>query len=231
MNEFINSEMDVMEMQEGIRVFRKDLPGDALASAKLVKAALENNWSEVEQLLSSGADPRICRWGDRYGVESALYFALCAGRFDMAEKLYAAGDRLDDLIVEDDKKIPAEALDFLSFAMRNGDNCFYDESRPLSECCRSSVFKQIEKLMPAASQDELNKSIFPTVIAWIHNFKNHKVYDLILEDLIDCGAKLSEEERKELLDTIDRRFYQMCPAPLRPAEEDIQYLIALIKRA
>ena len=68
----ISKEMDTMEMENPIRQIREDLPGDAMQSAKLVLAAFEKKWEEVEKLLKNGADPRICRRGDAYGVESAL---------------------------------------------------------------------------------------------------------------------------------------------------------------
>ena len=51
MEKFISSEMEKMGMEERIHAIREDLPGDALASAKLVKAAKENNGEEVEKLL------------------------------------------------------------------------------------------------------------------------------------------------------------------------------------
>ena len=86
MEKFISKEMELMELEENIHVIREDLTGDPLASAKLVKAAFDCNWGEVEKLLASGADPRICRWGSAYGVESALYYALKDKNFDIAEK-------------------------------------------------------------------------------------------------------------------------------------------------
>ena len=59
-----DKEMDVMEMENRIHQFREDLPGDVVQSAKLVLAAFEKKWSEVETLLEQDADPRICRRGD-----------------------------------------------------------------------------------------------------------------------------------------------------------------------
>lgn len=230
MKKFISKEMEVMEMEERIHVIREDLPGDALASAKLVKAARENNWQEVEKLLTDGADPRICRSGDAFGVESALYYALKAKRFDIAEKLYEAGDRLDDLIVEGEENIPSAALEFLNFAMRHGDNYFYDESKTLSECCRCSNFAQIEKLMPTADKKELGKAFYNTVFAWIRHFSQSKLYCLILSDLLSCGAALSQEEKTELLEAIDRRFNK-CPQVMHPGKEKLAKILAFIKKA
>lgn len=230
MEKFISKEMEVMEMEERIWQFREDLPGDVLLSAKLVKAARENNWQEVEKLLTDGADPRICRSGDAFGVESALYYALKAQRFDIAEKLYEAGDRLDDLIVEGEENIPSAALEFLNFAMRHGDNYFYDESKTLSECCRCSNFAQIEKLMPTADKKELSKAFYNTVFAWIRHFSQSKLYCVILSDLLSSGATLSQEEKTELLEAIDRRFNK-CPQVMHPGKEKLAKILAFIKKA
>ena len=230
MKKIISKEMEVMEMEERIHIIREDLTGDALASAKLVKTAKENNWEEVEKLLADGADPRICRFGDAFGVESALYYALKDKRFDIAEKLYDAGDRLDDLVSEDETPLPPTVLDFLAFAMRNGCNYFYDESKTLSECCRCSAFEQIEKLMPGADKEELEKAFINTVYAWIRHFSQSKLYCVILSDLLSCGATLSQEEKAELLDAIDRRFNK-CSAIMHPGKKSIEEITKLVKKA
>ena len=230
MEKFISKEMEIMGMEERIWQIREDLSGDVLLSAKLVKAAFEKNWKEVEILLADGADPRICRRGDAFGVESALYYALNDKRFDIAEKLYEAGDRLDDLVSEDETPLPPVVLDFLAFAMRRGCNYFYDESKPLSECCRCSAFEQIEKLMPAADKEELGKAFINTVYAWIRHFSQSKPYCMILKDLLSCGATLSQEEKTELLEAIDRRFSR-SPQVMHPGKEAVEQVIELIKRA
>lgn len=233
MDKNISKEIERMELEDRIHVIRQDLTGDPLLSGKLVKAALKNQWEEVERLLSEGADPRICRAGDAYGVESALYYALIAKRYDIAEKLYDAGDRLDDLITEDEDEIrmSTETLTFLAFSMRDGNNYFLDESKNLPECCRCSAFVQIEQLMPQASPEELNQSIAPTVHSWIRHFKNPEVYNQILEDLLARGAKLSDPEKQELLDDVHTRFHHYCPKVLYPGKEAEDKLISLIKRA
>ena len=230
MEKFISKEMEVMGMEERIWQIREDLSGNVLLSAKLVKAAFEKNWKEVETLLADGADPRMCRRGDAFGVESALYYALKDKRFDFAEKLYAAGDRLDDLVSEDESPLPPTVLDFLAFAMRNGCNYFYDESKTLSECCRCSAFEQIEKLMPNADKEELGKAFINTVYAWIRHFSQSKLYCVILSDLLSCGATLSQEEKAELLDAIDRRFNK-CSAIMHPGKKSIEEITKLVKKA
>ena len=224
----ISKEMDVMEMENRVWQIREDLPGDVMQSAKLVLAAFEKKWSEVESLLEQGADPRICRRGDAYGVESALYFALAEKQWNIAAKLYDAGDRLDDLITECELPLPWQVLDFLAGEMRRGRNYFLDESKTLSECCRCSAFKQIEKLMPTASQDELDKSIVPTVNAWIRYFRNVDDYLDILKGLKYYGAKLSAEDKTELLAMLERRFGR-CPQAMHPGKEQLEKMVNFIK--
>ena len=226
----ISKEMEVMEMENRIRQIREDLPGDAMQSAKLVLAAFEKKWSEVESLLEQGADPRICRRGDAYGVESALYFALAEKQWNIAVKLYDAGDRLDDHVSELELPLPWQVLDFLAGEMRRGRNYFLDESKTLSECCRCSAFKQIEKLMPNASQEELDKSIVPTVNAWIRYFRYVDAYLDILKGLKYYGAKLSAEDKTELLAMLERRFGR-CPQVLHPGKEQLEKMVNFIKNA
>ena len=226
----ISKEMEVMEMENRIRQIREDLPGDAMQSAKLVLAAFEKKWSEVESLLEQGADPRICRHADGYGVESALYFALAEKQWNIAAKLYDAGDRLDDLVTECELPLPWQVLDFLAGEMRRGRNYFLDESKTLSECCRCSAFKQIEKLMPNASQEELDKSIVPTVNAWIRYFRHVDAYLDILKGLKYYGAKLSAEDKTELLAMLERRFGR-CPQVLHPGKEQLEKMVNFIKNA
>lgn len=224
-----NKEMEVMGMENRVWQFREDLPGDAMLSAKLVLAAIEKKWDEVETLLEQGADPRICRRGDAYGVESALYFALAEKQWNIAAKLYDAGDRLDDLVTECELPLPWQVLDFLAGEMRRDRNYFLDESRTLSECCRCSAFKQIEKLMPNASQEELDKSIVPTVNAWIRYFRNVDAYLDILKGLKYYGAKLSAEDKTELLAMLERRFGRYCPQAMHPGKEQLEKMVNFIK--
>jgi len=223
-------EMETMEMKYRIRRVREDLTGDPLAAARLVKAACDENWTEVEKLLAAGADPRICRWGDAYGVESALYMALSGKQFALAAKLYDAGDRLDDLVSETELPLPWEVLDFLAAEMRRGRNYFHDGSKTLSECCRCSAFEQIEKLLPEAGREELDKSIAPTVRAWIRYGGRDDVYPAILEDLLARGARLSGAGKAELLADIGTRFGS-CPAVMHPGKEKVERMVRLIEKA
>ena len=216
----INKEMEIMEMEHNIRITREDLPGDPLVSAKLVQAASDQDWQQVQELLSDGADPRICRWGTVNGVESALYYALLDRQFEIAGKLYDAGDRLDDLITESEIDLPWQVLDFLSREMHCGRNYFLDESKTLSECCRCAAFEQIKKLMPTASQEELDKSILLIVNAWRHGFLGDNRYVDILKGLKHYGAKLPEKNRATVLSFFER--IRNIPAALRPEKIDME---------
>ena len=218
-----------MELNDRIHAVREDLKGDALLSAELVKAAFGNRWQEVERLLNLGADPRICRRGDAFGMESALFYALREQQFDIARKLYAAGDRLEDLIVEDEGNIPVEALNFIAGEMRCGRNWFYDETRTLSECCRCSAFTRINDMIETASQDELNKSVAPVIHSWCRNFQTTDLHADILEKLIRRGARISEQEKSELLSDISRRFGH-CPAILHPGKDQVEKITAILQK-
>ena len=220
--------IEKMSLEERIHVVREDLPGDALLSARLVKAAFENHWAEAEELLAAGAVPGICRRGDAFGVESALYFALKAQNFVLARKLFEAGDRLDDLVTESEEPLPAAVLDFLASEMRRGSNYFYGGSKTFSECCRSSCFEQIKALLPEAGQEELNKGFINTVYAWMVHFKEVDTYKRVLKDLLEAWAKISEKDKAELLSLFDRRFGN-CPRPLHPGKEALEEIISLIR--
>lgn len=226
-----SAEMEKMAMEERIHVIREDLDGDPLLSAKLVKAALNENWEEAERLLDAGADPRICRFGDAFGVESALFRAIRKEQFGLAEKLYDAGDRLDDLVIEESGygTIPESALRFIVTEMRLGKNLFLDASKPLSECCRCADFSRIPQLIGSATPEELNKSVVPTVYAWIRYYQRTDLFAELLEDLRRRGAKIAEEEKTELRDAISRRFGR-CPALMHPGRENVEKILGIIDK-
>lgn len=224
-------ELERMDMEERIHVFRKDLPGDPLLSARLVKAAADSDWPEVERLLDAGADPRICRFGDAYGVESALFYALREQRFDVAIKLYDAGDRLEDLIAETESTggLPEQALGFLALEMRCGRNWFYDETMPLSECCRCASFARIDGMIDTASQEELDKSVAPLVSAWFRYKKEaNDTFVEFLERLRRRGAKLDEAQKLRLLENI--RAVANYPKAMRPDDAALKKFEAAVAK-
>lgn len=229
MDERISKEMETLEMEHYVRIIRQDLHSDALQSARLVRAAQEKNWKEVEKLLEDGADPRICREATPDGnMVSALYYALAAKQRELACKLYDAGDRLDDLRLDGYyEPVPAEMMAFLAYEMHLGRNYFYDESKPLSECCRCAALEQIDKLIETASQDELSKSIEPIFENYIRS--KHPIYIDILEDLIARGAKLSDLEKEKLFAIVE--LCRRWPDVMRPPKEGLEKVVGLIGQA
>ena len=229
MDEKIRKELENLEMEHYVRIIRQDLHGDALQSARLVRAAQEKNWKEVEKLLEDGADPRICREATPDGnMVSALYYALTSEQYELAGKLYKAGDRLDDLRLDGYyEPIPAETLAFLAVEMHCGRNYFYDESKPLSECCCCADFAQIGNLMETASQDELNKSIPPIFKHYISS--KEPIYIEILEKLIARGAKLSDLEKEKLFAIVE--LCRRWPDVMRHPKEGLEKVVGLIGQA
>lgn len=224
-------ELELLDMEERIHVFRRDLKGDALLSARLVKAARESDWAAVERLLAAGADPRICRFGDAFGVESALFYALRERKFDVAGKLYAAGDRLEDLIVESEVQggLPESALGFLAFEMRRGRNWFFDASMPLSECCRCASFARIDEMIETAPPEELDRSVEPLFDSWLRYHRTAAdAFVAFLERLRRRGARLPEAKKRELTEKL--RSVANCPAAMRPAEDALDKLEALLRK-
>ena len=230
MNEQIRKELEHMEEEYEIRVNRQDLKGDALKSARLVQAALDKNWQEVEKLLEEGADPRICRYKNAVGEKvSALYCALESCQHELARKLFEAGDRLDDLRLSDSPfyRVRGDVLDFLAFEMRKGNNYFYDESKSFSECCRCAAFVQIGEMIETASQDELSKSI---EFAVDHYCRSKEPFFLnLLNELVARGGKLSDQEKEKLLDQVE--LCRRWPKIMRPTDEGLNEVITLIKQA
>ena len=229
MNKQIRKELEHMEEEYEIRVIRQDLKGDALKSARLVQAALDKKWQEAEKLLEEGADPRICRWANATGeIASALFFALESEQYELADKLFTAGDRLDDLRLDSHSgSVPAAVLDFLAFQMHKGNNYFYDGTRTFSECCRCAAFVQIDEMMETASQDELSKSIKFVVDHYCRSKASYFIE--LMKKLIAKGAKLSDQEKEQLLDSVE--LCRRWPKIMRPTDEGLDEVITLIKQA
>ena len=230
MDEKIRKELETMEMDHQIGVIRHDLPGDALQSARLVLAAKENKWQEVEKLLEEGADPRICRCMNAAGEKvSALYCALESNQHELARKLFEAGDRLDDLRLSDSPfyKLRGDVLNFLAFEMRKGNNYFFDGSKSFSECCRCAAFVQIDERIETAGQDELSKSIEFAVDPYCRS--KEPFFLNLLNKLVARGGKLSDQEKEKLLDQVE--LCRRWPKIMRPTDEGLNEVITLIKQA
>ena len=174
---------------ENIEAVRYDLEHeDIMLSARLVDAAAHGCWPEVKRLLAAGADPRICRRSNGGRCESALYLALKAKEFEIADVLLKAGDRLDDLRAEESDALSGAAVNFLVWTAAHGQNAFEEKDKPLSECIRCGLWAQTREAMKHASRKELNLSV--EMIALYLRPWNAMEYLQILDELKAQGANL-----------------------------------------
>ena len=174
---------------ENIEAVRYDLEHeDIMLSARLVDAAAHGCWPEVKRLLAVGADPRICRRSNGGRCESALYLALKAKEFEIADVLLKAGDRLDDLRAEESDALSGAAVNFLVWTAAHGQNAFEEKDKPLSECIRCGLWAQTREAMKHASRKELNLSV--EMIALYLRPWNAMEYLQILDELKAQGANL-----------------------------------------
>lgn len=214
------------ELPEYVCAVRFDLRDkDVSLSAKLLEAANKEDWNTVTALLEQGADPRICRISDGNTRESALFLALKEKNFKVAEALYNAGDRLDDLLIGD-WTIPADTLQFLVWQSAIGCNYFIEEEKPLSECVRCGLWTQVEEKIEKASKEELDLSA--AMIGYHLREWNAKPYLLILQDLKKLGADLAQI--REQLPALEERF-QKWPKILRPDEETFRQITEIVNKA
>ena len=194
-------------------IVREDLDSDPLLSLNLLEAAEDKDWQRVETLLEQGADPRICRSTDNNCVESALVMALAAGRYDIAKKLYDAGDRLDDHEGFTDAEWDGEIIDFFASEMRRGRNYFLDDSKSFDELCRTSNFARINDFLHAAEKvlesgsnadrhilgADLNSGFIELIHAAIQHPREIDEYIPTLEKMLDYGAMFHSKEDVEEL--------------------------------
>ena len=214
------------ELPEYVFAVRFDLRDKNVSlSAKLLEAADKEDWNSVTALLEQGADPRICRISDGITRESALFLALKAKNFKVAEALYNAGDRLDDLLIGENT-IPADTLQFLVWQSAIGCNYFIEEEKPLSECVRCGLWTQVEEKIGNASKEELDLSA--AMIGYHLREWNAKPYLLILQDLKELGADLAQ--LREQLPALEERFWK-CPKLLRPDEETFRQITEIVNKA
>lgn len=194
-------------------IVRKDLIGDKFLAINLIDSAIRRDWEQVEKLLAEGADPRICRSTDNDCAESALVMALAERRYDIAKKLYDAGDRLDDHEGFTDAEWDGEIIDFFAHEMRQGRNYFLDDSKSFDELCRTSNFAQINDFLHAAEKvlesgsdadrhilgADLNSGFIELIHAAIQHPREIDEYIPTLEKMLDYGAVFHSKEAVEEL--------------------------------
>lgn len=127
----------------------------------VLKAAQNNEWEKADNILAEkNVNMSSARFCDGPNVISALAMALEAGEFEIAKKLYDAGDRLDDYHREDTEGGTVGAvLSFLAMMHSKGYNFFQDDSLTFAECCKKGLLIQAEKLLPDVSQSELDRAL------------------------------------------------------------------------
>ena len=125
------------------------------------KAAQNNDWEKADNILAEkNVNMSSARSCDGPNVISALAMALEAGEFEIAKKLYDAGDRLDDYHREDTEGGTVGAvLSFLAMMHSKGYDFFQDDSLTFYKCCSKGLLFQAEKLLPDASQSSLDRAL------------------------------------------------------------------------
>ena len=171
-----------------------------------IDAMLAGRWDVVLKLVESGVEPGKIRHTDVSDCLSALGLALEAGEYEVAEKLYEAGDRLDDYSHHVGNDLKPSLLTALSLFRRSGCDLFCDDHATLSECCAKGLLLQAEPLLDSATRKELDRALPELLNGFLRAaqaFGYARVADF-MRKIIDRGAELSGEDRKELLGMIER---------------------------
>ena len=171
-----------------------------------VEAMLENRWDVVLKLVEFGVEPGKIRYTDVSDHLSALGLALEAGEYEVAEKLYEAGDRLDDYSHHVGKGMRPSLLTALSLFRRSGCDLFCDNHATLPDCCAKGLLLQAKPLLESATRKELDRALPAMLDGFLRAaqaFGYARVADF-MQKIIDRGGELSGDDRKELLGMIDR---------------------------
>ena len=171
-----------------------------------VEAMLENRWDVVLKLVEFGVEPGKIRHTDVSNCLSALGLALEAGEYEVAEKLYEAGDRLDDYSNHVGKDLKPSLLTALSLFRRSGCDLFRDDHATLADCCAKGLLLQADPLLDRATRKELDRALSALLDGFLRAaqaFGYAEVADF-MHKIIDRGGELSGEDRRELLGMIDR---------------------------
>lgn len=158
----------------------------------VLKAAQNDEWEKADKILAEkNVNMSSARSCDGPNVISALAMALEAGEFEIAKKLYDAGDRLDDYHREDTEGGTVGAvLSFLAMMHSKGYNFFQDDSLTFYKCCSKWLLFQAEKLLPDASQSSLDlalKAIVQNFYTLCCRFTGVKVVEF-LKNIIAHGG-------------------------------------------
>ena len=194
-----------MQMYEADSKFAETAP-ETTSEELFVEAMLENRWDVVLKLVESGVEPGKIRHTDVSDCLSALGLALEAGEYEVAEKLYAAGDRLDDFNHLVGKDMKPSLLTALSLFRRSGCDLFCDDHATLADCCAKGLLLQAEPLLASATRRELDRALPALLEGFLRAaqaFGYAKVADF-MQAIIDRGGEFSGEDRRELLGMVER---------------------------
>ena len=193
-------------------------------SEMLHEAASKKEWEKVRKLLKmlqTVEDP--ANLSPDYGGRNALYFALIAGEFAIASRLYELGMRLDCPLqncTESDSGNNSVSgiriLQFLSHESAYGRNYFFHEKRSLAECCRMGLFCQAESLLEKASPEELGTALAVLPESLIRE-KSVKCFEEFLDKLLLYGASaILKQQNPETFHELAKIYRQIAkwPAPI-----------------
>lgn len=173
-----------------------------------VDAMLENRWRVALKLVGFGVRPGEVRHADGADRLSALGLALEAGEYEVAEKLYEAGDRLDDYCHHVGADMRLSLLSMLSAWNRAGRDFFLDEHASLSECCRKGLLLQALPLLDAGvvSRKELDRAAaamlegLPTA-AFAFGYPEAVAF---LRRIFELGGRWNTGDRDELREALEQ---------------------------
>ena len=190
----------------------------------LYNAASQKEWEKVRELLKvlRTAEEPENRPPD-YGGRNALYFALIAGEFAIASRLYELGMRLDCPLqncTESDSGNSAVSgfriLQFLSHESAYGRNYFFHEKRSLAECCRMGLFSQAESLLKDASPEELGAALAVLPESLIREKSVGRFENFLDKLLLSGAAAVLKQQNPETFHDLANTYRQIAnwPAPI-----------------
>ena len=171
-----------------------------------VEAMLADRWDVVLKLVEFGYKPGGIRHTDVADNLSALGLALETGEYEVAEKLYEAGDRLDDYNHLVGKDMKPSLLTALSLFRRSGCDLFCDDRATLADCCAKGLLLQAEPLLDSATRRELDQALSALLDGFLcaaQAFGYAAVADF-MRKIVDRGGEFSDEDRRELLGMVER---------------------------
>ena len=190
----------------------------------LYNAASQKEWEKVRELLKvlRTAEEPENRPPD-CGGRNALYFALIAGEFAIASRLYELGMRLDCPLqncTEADSGNSAVSggriLQFLSHESAYGRNYFFHEKRSLAECCRMGLFSQAESLLEKASPEELGAALAVLPESLIREKSVERFEKFLDKLLLNGAAAVLKQQNPETFHDLAKTYRQIAnwPAPI-----------------